>query len=48
MKQMEIEFRPGLSQGYLSDLETGRKKGTPETLARLASVLDVPVGWFGQ
>ena len=46
MTQKGIEFKTGLSQGYLSDLETGRKKGTPETLAKLATVLVVPVEWF--
>ena len=44
--QMEIEFKTGLSQGYLSDLETGRKKGTPETLAKLTAELEVPAAWF--
>ncbi|WP_163591167.1 helix-turn-helix domain-containing protein, partial [Klebsiella pneumoniae] len=36
----------GLAQGYLSDIEGGRKKGTPETLAKLAEALDVPDFWL--
>ena len=29
--QMQLAFKTGLGQGYLSDLESGRRKGTPET-----------------
>ena len=35
-----------ISQGYLSDLESGRRTGTPETLKGLARVLKVPVEWL--
>ena len=41
-----IEFRTGIGQGYLSDLESGRRKGTPETLTKIADALDVPPQWF--
>jgi hypothetical protein len=41
-----IEFRTGIGQGYLSDLESGRRKGTPETLAKLAEVYEVKKDWF--
>ena len=44
--QLYIEFKTGIGQGYLSDLESGRRKGTPETLARLADALEVPHDWF--
>jgi hypothetical protein len=44
--QMDLESKTGIGQGYLSDLESGRRKGTPETLAKLAEVLDVPVAWI--
>jgi hypothetical protein len=44
--QQYLEFKTGISQGYLSDLESGRRKGTPETVARLAQVLNVPVEWI--
>lgn len=37
---------PSLSQGYLSDLEAGRRKGTRETLITLARIYDVPPEWF--
>jgi DNA-binding XRE family transcriptional regulator len=38
----------GIQQGYLSDLESGRRNGAPDTLERLACVLDVPVGWIAR
>jgi len=44
--QAYIEFKTGIGQGYLSDLETGRRKGTPETLTKLAEVYGVPKEWF--
>ena len=39
-------FKTGIGQGYLSDLENGRRSGTPETIAKLAQALDVPVMWL--
>lgn len=44
--QLNLEFKTGIGQGYLSDLESGRRKGTPETIAELARVLNVPVEWL--
>ncbi len=44
--QLHIEFKTGISQGYLSELENGIKTGTPETLAMLAKALDVPLEWI--
>lgn len=44
--QMEIAAKTNLGQGYLSDLESGRRKGTPETLRLLAEFLNVPVEWI--
>ena len=44
--QQYLEFKTGISQGYLSDLESGRRTGTPETIAKLAKVLNVPVDWL--
>src|ERR1700761_3709898 len=34
--QLHLNFKTGIAQGYLSDLEPGRRTGTPETLAKLA------------
>ena len=44
--QLHLEFKTGIGQGYLSDLENGRRTGTPETIAKLARALNVPVEWL--
>jgi hypothetical protein len=44
--QPHLNFKTGISQGYLSDLESGRRAGTPETIAKLAEALKVPVAWL--
>ena len=46
VRQTELAERAGLSQGYLSDLESGRRKGAAETLAAIAKALDVPANWL--
>ncbi|MEE3502999.1 helix-turn-helix transcriptional regulator [Acidiphilium acidophilum] len=48
MTQQHLSFRSDISQGYLSDLESGHRVGTPDTIAKLAAVLEVPVGWLSQ
>lgn len=44
--QLHLNVKTGISQGYLSDLESGRRTGTPETIAKLAQALNVPVEWL--
>ncbi|HUZ11980.1 MAG TPA: helix-turn-helix transcriptional regulator [Caulobacteraceae bacterium] len=44
--QRHLEVKTGIGQGYLSDLESGRRTGTPETIAKLADALNVPVEWL--
>ncbi len=44
--QLHLNFKTGISQGYLSDLESGRRVGTSETIAKLARALNVPVEWL--
>lgn len=46
MKQFELAAKSGIGQGYLSDLESRRRAGSPETLAALAKALDVPLSWI--
>jgi DNA-binding XRE family transcriptional regulator len=46
MTQTELAAMTGLGQGYLSDLESGRRQGTVETLAAIAKALDVPPSWL--
>jgi ribosome-binding protein aMBF1 (putative translation factor) len=35
-----------IQQGYLSDLETGRRSGAQATVERLAQALNVPTAWL--
>ena len=46
MTQTKLAEATGLAQGYLSDLERGRRRGTPDTLTRIAAALDVPAKWL--
>jgi len=41
--QTEISFRTDISQSHLSDIESGRRAGTPATLRKIANVLKVPL-----
>ena len=46
--QEYISFKTGLSQGYISDLETGRRNGTTAALRLIADVLKVPLDLLAQ
>ena len=46
LTQTRLAEATGLAQGYLSDLERGRRQGTPDTLTRIAAALDVPAKWL--
>jgi len=41
--QMYLSFKTGLSQGYISDIENGRRAGTAAALRLIANVLKVPL-----
>jgi hypothetical protein len=41
--QAYISFRTDIGQGYISDLEGGRRKGTTAALKLIANVLGVPL-----
>ena len=41
--QLHLSFKTGLSQGYLSDVETGRRNGTAAALRLVADTLKVPL-----
>ena len=41
--QMHLSFRTNISQGHISDIENGRRVGTPDALRRIADVLKVPL-----
>jgi Helix-turn-helix len=41
--QTYISSRTDISQGHLSDIESGRRTGTPAALRKIADVLKVPL-----
>jgi ribosome-binding protein aMBF1 (putative translation factor) len=43
MTQMELSYRTNFGQGYISDLESGRRKGTVAALRTIAEALRVPL-----
>jgi DNA-binding XRE family transcriptional regulator len=43
LTQEELAKRAGISKPYLSQIETGKRQGTVETLSALARALDVPL-----
>jgi DNA-binding XRE family transcriptional regulator len=42
LTQQELSRRVGISKPYLSQIETGKRQGTVETLRALARALEVP------
>jgi ribosome-binding protein aMBF1 (putative translation factor) len=43
MTQMHLSFKTNISQGHISDIESGRRTGTPATLRSIATALKVPL-----
>jgi DNA-binding XRE family transcriptional regulator len=43
LTQQELAKRTGISKPYLSQIETGKRQGTVETLRAVARALDVPL-----
>ncbi len=41
--QLYISYKTNIGQGYISDLESGRRKGTTAALKKIADVLKVPL-----
>ena len=41
--QLYISHKTNIGQGYLSDLESGRRKGTTAVLKKIAGILKVPL-----
>jgi hypothetical protein len=41
--QLHLSFKTGIGQGHISDIENGRRVGTPGALRRIADALDVPL-----
>jgi hypothetical protein len=47
LTQEAITAKTGLAQGFLSDLESGKKAGAPETMHKIAEALEVDPAWLG-
>jgi hypothetical protein len=43
LTQLSLSFKTDLGQGYLSDLENGRRKGTTASLKKIADAMNVPL-----
>jgi transcriptional regulator with XRE-family HTH domain len=43
LTQQELAERAGISKPYLSQIETGKRQGTVETLSAIARSLGVPL-----
>jgi len=41
--QLDISYKTNIGKGYISDLESGRRKGTTAALKKIADVLKVPL-----
>lgn len=41
--QLYLSFKTDIGQGYISDLENGRRRGTTEALKKIAKALNVPL-----
>lgn len=41
--QLYLSFKTDIGQGYISDLENGRRKGTTAALKKIAEALKVPL-----
>lgn len=46
VSQTELAKQAGVGQSYLSDMESGRRQGSPEVLRSLAERLNVPPEWI--
>ena len=41
LTQAEVAEKAGLTQGYLSDLESGKREGAPQTLRKIAEAMGI-------
>ena len=46
LTQSELADRAGLTQGFLSDLESHRRTASADTAERLAGALEVTISWI--
>ena len=43
MTQLYLSFKTDIGRGYISDLESGRRKGTTAALKKIAVAMNVPL-----
>ena len=43
LTQTYLSFKTNISEGHISDIESGRQSGTPASLLAISQVLDVPL-----
>jgi len=46
LSQTGLSQQAGIGQGYLSDLESGRRQGGEDVMGKLSGLLDVPLAWL--
>ncbi len=44
--QSQVALKTGLAQGYISDIESGRKPGIPEALRKIADAIGIDPEWL--
>jgi DNA-binding XRE family transcriptional regulator len=44
--QSLVALKTGLAQGYISDIESGRKPGTPEVVRKIADAIEIDPQWL--
>jgi DNA-binding XRE family transcriptional regulator len=47
MTQSSLAKSTGISQGFLSDIESGKRVASADTLVRIANALELPEEWLG-
>ena len=47
MTQSSLAKSSGISQGFLSDIESGKRVASRNNLVRIANALELPEGWLG-
>jgi DNA-binding XRE family transcriptional regulator len=47
MTQSSLAKSSGISQGFLSDIESGKRVASADSLVRIANALELPEGWLG-
>lgn len=46
LTQSELAISSDIAQGFLSDMECGKRSASPDTLLRLCKALNIPAEWL--